>query len=126
MTGTFPAQVISGLADVSGTSGPAAQDQRAQAAPAAGAGAGADSGEFTVPYRLQTGLTKYASMQPVPPTKITAKQFTPLNPTSAFVKATTMLPPPTIVTTITASQTFSVESIEYTVRIWMAWLRNVY
>ncbi|KAK4981879.1 hypothetical protein LTR28_002912 [Elasticomyces elasticus] len=60
------------------------------------------------------GLTRYAPMQPVPPTKITAKSPTPLYPTSAYVIATTWLPIPTIVKTVTASQTFNVKSMENT------------
>merc|ERR1711939_578933 len=67
-----------------------------------------------VPYPLQTGLTKYAPMQPIPPTKITKKQYSPLYPTSAVTIATTWLPNPTIVTTVTASLTFSVSSMENT------------
>ena len=115
MTGTFPANVIAGISAVGGsTAGPPTQNNVNNAAPAAGGAAG---GEFTVPYQLQTGLTKYAPMQPVPPTKITVKKFTPLHPTSAYTIAKTFMPNPSIVTTLTASQTFSVSSMENTVRI---------
>lgn len=112
MTGTFPANVLAGINAISGTTGPANEDQITNDA---GAGAG-DSGN-AVPYSLQSGLTRYAPMQPVPPTKITAKTWTPLFPTSAFTVATTYFPRPSIVTTITASQTFSVSSVENTVSI---------
>ena len=54
-------------------------------------------------------------MQPVPPTKITAKTAKPLHPTSAVVMAKTKLPPPDVQTTITQKQTHKVSSIENTV-----------
>lgn len=120
MTGTTPAaqaQAVTALG--SSTAGPATQNNvnnNANAGAGAGAGGGAAGGEFTVPYYLQTGLTKYAPMQPVPPTKITAQNTTPLNPTSAFTVATTYMALPSVATTLTASQTFSVQSIENTVR----------
>lgn len=100
-----------------GTTVPNTVNGAAPAAGAAGGGAAAApaGGEFTVPYYLQTGLTKYAPMQPVPPTKITQQNVTPLFPTSAFSTATTWLPRPSVVLTTTASQTFSVSSVENTV-----------
>ena len=118
MTGAFAAAVQAGVtANAGATEGPATENQISNnAGAAAGAGAGAAGGSFTVPYQLQTGLTKYAPMQPVPPTKITAKSYTPLHPTSAFQIAKTYLALPTIVTTMTASQTFSASSVENTVR----------
>lgn len=85
---------------------PAAQAPAASVAPAA------DAAEFNVPYTLQTGLTRYAPMQPVPPTKITKQNPTPQYPTSAFTIARTYLPPPIIFTTATQPQTFSVQSRE--------------
>jgi len=113
MIGTFPAAIVTALAGVTGTAGPATENNVNNNANA-GTGAAA-AGEYTVPYQSQTGLTKYAPMQPVPPTKITVKTFTPLHPTSAFSIATTYMPNPTILTTLTLSQTFSVSSIENTV-----------
>ena len=111
MVGTFPADVVTGISGITGTAGPATVNNvNNNANSAAGA-----SGEFTVPYQSQTGLTKYAPMQPVPPTKITAKTATPLHPTSAFSIASTYLPNPSVLTTLTASQTFSVSSMENTV-----------
>ena len=66
MTGAFPPDVVAANAAVKGTAGPPTVNQVAGAnAPAAG------TGEFAVPYTLQTGPTKFAPMQPVPPTKIT-------------------------------------------------------
>ena len=118
MTGAFAPTIQAGITSNAGaTAGPATENGVSNGAAAGGAGgAGGDTGPFTVPYQLQTGLTKYAPMQPVPPTKITVKNFTPLHPTSAFSIATTYLALPTIVTTVTASQTFSFSSIENTVR----------
>lgn len=72
----------------------------------------AGGGSFAIPYNLQTGLTRYAPMQPIPGTKITKKSFTPLFPTSAYKLATTPMARPTIITTQTAPQTFSVLSVE--------------
>ncbi|KAL1967777.1 hypothetical protein VTN77DRAFT_2466 [Rasamsonia byssochlamydoides] len=72
-------------------------------------------GMFTVPYQDQlTGLTKYAPMAKQPGTTITAKTPVRQFPTSAYIIATTFLPEPTVQTTITAPQTFSVSSIENT------------
>jgi len=119
MTGTFPAAVVQGIAAIAGsTAGPPTVNNVANnAAPAAGTTAAAAPGanEFNVPYQSQTGLTKYAPMQPVPGTKITATAFTPLHPTSAFTIATTYMGTPIVATTITESQTFSVSSMENTV-----------
>ncbi|KAK5062031.1 Cell wall synthesis protein kre9 precursor, partial [Cryomyces antarcticus] len=113
MTGVFPPNVIAGLATVTGTDGPPTVDAIANA-PAAGGAAGAAPAAYTVPYNLQTGLTRYAPMQPVPPTKITKKKPTPLFPTSAYTIATTWMARPTMVTTLTLSRTFSVSSRENT------------
>ncbi|KAI9692933.1 MAG: hypothetical protein M1822_004928 [Bathelium mastoideum] len=109
MTGSFPPAIAKAIPG--GTAGPTNQDQVSNNAnPAAGA-----DGSVT-PYAEQTGLTKYAPMVGLPPTKISApKNPTPLNPTSAFTIAKTALPIPTSpMTTITASNTFSVSSIENT------------
>jgi len=114
MTGSFSPAVTTALASVSGTAGPATVNNVAAAAPAAGAGTAA-AGEFGVPYTLQTGLTKFAPMQPVPPTSITATNTAPLWPTSSVVFASTFLPIPSQVTTLTQAQTFSVSSHANTV-----------
>ena len=111
MTGTFPASVITGLQSVTGTDGPPAVNQVAAPATAAAGAAG-----FDVPYQLQSGLTKYAPMQPVPPTKITAVNTSPQYPSSSVVLATTFLPIASIVTTLTQAQTFAVSSHPNTVR----------
>jgi hypothetical protein len=75
-------------------------------------GAPGGDGLFDIPFNLQTGLTRYAPMQPIPPTKITAKVFKPLFPTSAYTIAKTFLPNPTVQKTVTEQQTFSASSIE--------------
>lgn len=111
MTGTFPQNVIDGMKSVTGTDGPAKIDATNDAAPANPA-----EGDFGVAYTMQTGLTRFAPMQPVPPTAITKKEKTPLFPTSSVSVATAFLPTPKIQTTITQSQTFSVSSRENTVR----------
>jgi hypothetical protein len=113
MTGTTPAAAAEAVTALGGaTAGPATVNN---VNTNAGAGAAAGAAQFTVPYGLQTGLTKYAPMQSVPPTKITANQYKPLYPTSAYTIATTWMPHPSIQTTLTASQTYSVSSMENTV-----------
>lgn len=114
MTGIFPANVIAGIRTVSGTAGPATENNVAQKQPAAAGGAD-QGGVYAVPYTLQTGLTRYAPMQPQPPTKITAQSATPLWPTSSVVIAVTWLPRPSQVTTSTQVPTFSVSSMENSV-----------
>lgn len=110
MTGTFPDAVITGMKSVTGTDGPDSVDATT------GKATNTAGGDFGVAYTMQTGLTRYAPMQPVPPTKITKKKATPQYPTSSVSIATTMLPIPKVQTTITQSQTHSVSSMENTVR----------
>lgn len=114
MTGSFPPGVLTGLKTVSGTAGPATENNVAAKQPGAGAG-GPQGAGFAVPYTLQTGLTKYAPMQPQPPTKITARNASPLWPTSGVTYAQTWLPRPSQVTTFTQSATYAVTSRENTV-----------
>ena len=109
MTGTFPANVVAGIGTISGTDGPATENNVAQNQ------AAAQDPKYAVPYTLQTGLTKYAPMQPQPPTKITAQSASPMWPTSSVSIATTWLPRPSQVTTSTQTQTFSMSSMENTV-----------
>lgn len=111
MTGTWGTAVQAGLDDLDGTDGPATVDATTDAA----GGASAADGDYGVAYTMQTGPTRYAPMQPIPPTKVTAKNTKPLYPTSSVKIATTFLPIPSIQTTITQSQTFSVSSVENTV-----------
>jgi len=111
MVGTIDATFTNAVPG--GTDGPDGEDNAANNADSGAATSTMGTGDG-VPYPLQTGLTKYAPMQPIPPTKITKKQYSPLYPTSSVSIATTWLPNPTIVTTVTASQTFSVSSMENT------------
>lgn len=111
MTGAFPPNVLAGAKAVTGTDGPPTVNQVANNANAAPAAAS----DYAIPYTMQTGLTKFAPMQPIPPSKITKKSPTPQYPTSAVSLASTFLPTPKQVTTMTMSQTFSVSSMENTV-----------
>ncbi|KAL6710970.1 Cell wall synthesis protein kre9 precursor [Coniothyrium glycines] len=115
MTGVFPANVQTALTDISGTDGPATVDNTVASNPNAGAGAVPADSLYNVAYTMQTGPTRYAPMQPVPPKTITAKNTKPLYPTSSVKIATTRLPIPAIQTTITQSQTYLVSSRENTV-----------
>lgn len=119
MAGTFPAAIESDLASISGTSGPSPvnvqvderQDQRQEEQQGAGAG------PYAIPYLQQTGLTRYAPMQKIPGTKITATNTAPLYAHSSVVLASTYLPRPTVVTTFTESQTFVAASHPNTVSV---------
>ena len=118
MTGTFPANVQTGLKGLSGTNGPTTEnnvDTNAAAVPANGQA----GGPYAVTYTAQTGLTKYAPMQGKPGTKITAKNPTPQYPTSSVNIAKTILPTPSQVTTMTVSATYSASSHENTVCIYI-------
>ena len=116
MTGVFPANVQAGIKAVSGTSGPPTEKQvQGQQGNNAGGAAG-PAGAYTVPYTMQTGATKYAPMQGRPGTKITAASPKPQYPTSSVSIVSTFLPTPVQVTTMTMSQTASVESRANTVR----------
>lgn len=101
MTGTFPQNVITGMQSVTGTEGPPTQNDVGSPAPASA------TGSFALPWSMQTGLTKYAAMQSFPPTEITAKTKTPLFPSSPYTIATTLMGPPTILTTVTQAVTWS-------------------
>lgn len=118
MTGTFPAAVIASNKDIAGTDGPAAVNQIAAANPGAGGGSIAQ-GAWGTPYNLQVGPTRYAPMQPIPPTKITKVDTAPLWPTSSVRIATTFLPVigTAIVTTLTQPQTYSAASHANTVSL---------
>jgi len=120
MTGVFSATVTTGLATISGTAGPATVNDVTGTSQNSVA---VDEGVWGTPYNQQTGLTKYAPMQPVPPTKITAQNTSPLWPTSAVQFASTYLPIGSIVTTLTQPQTFSVSSHANTVSCFL-WILN--
>ncbi|KUJ19124.1 uncharacterized protein LY89DRAFT_706012 [Mollisia scopiformis] len=108
MTGSFSAAVIAANAAVVGTTGPDPVND--VTGTSNGAASSAAAGAWGTPYNEQTGLTKYAPMQPVPPTAITATNTSPLWPTSSVVLASTFLPIASQVTTLTQANTFSVSS----------------
>jgi len=111
MTGTFTQDVITALGAVTGTTGPPTQ-----LIAAAGGAASAAGDEYDIPYNQQTGLTKYAPMQPLPPHTITQQNTSPLWPTSSVPIATTFLPIPSVQTTITQGATWVFTSHQNTVR----------
>ena len=113
MTGVFPANVLSGLKTVSGTDGPPSKNNVGANNAATGAALGQDL--YSVPFADQSGPLRYASMQKVPPTQITKKTMSPVNPTSPYTLATTFLPENTeIQSTVTAPVTWSYSHIEHT------------
>jgi len=95
---------------VTGTNGPADE------IPSDSDATGPADDAFDVEYTMQTGPTRYAPMQPVPGTKITAKTVSPQYPTSSVPIATSRLAIPSIQTTVTQKQTHTVSSIENPVR----------
>ena len=113
MTGTVDPAIKSAVA-AAGAAVPDTVDSTANNAAAAAGDPNANSG---VPYAEQTGLIRYAPMQGVPPTKITKKDTKPLYPTSSYKIAVSFLPTPSATKTVTASQTFSADSMENTVSL---------
>ena len=118
MTGTFPAAVTTGLQGLSGTSGPATENNYNAAAGGNAAGAGGPvAAGATVTYTQQTGPIRYAPMQGKPGTKITAKSASARYPSSSVSIAKTWLPTPEAITTHTVSATYSTSSHANTVSI---------
>lgn len=74
-------------------------------------------GSYTIPYPLQTGPTRYAPMAKKPGSTIPAGLPTPQFSASPYTIATTYLPAATVQVTLSASETYSVVSIENTVSI---------
>lgn len=123
MTGQFSAAVKAGLADISGTAGPAAvnnvQNPPAAAAPGAGGGS-ASVGDpvYQQPYTMQTGIVRYAPMPAKAPSKITAKGDARQFPTSDYtIWSRSGMPTPDATQTYTEMYTYSVSSVEPTVSI---------
>lgn len=116
MTGVWPAAVKTGLDGIKDTSGPKNVDNTVKAGDKPADGAVPADADYGMAYTMQTGPTRYAPMQPVPPKSITAKDTKPLYPTSSVSIAKSRLPIPSIKTTLTQSQTASVQSRENTVR----------
>lgn len=113
MTASFSPALEATLKKVDGTSGPAAVDSTVKN-PADVSNVADDA--YDVEYTMQTGPTRYAPMQPVPPTKITAKTAKRQHPTSSVNVAKSKLPIPSQQTTLTQSQAHKVLSMENTVR----------
>ncbi|KAI9722477.1 MAG: hypothetical protein M1828_004724 [Chrysothrix sp. TS-e1954] len=110
MTGKFPAQVEKGMKTV-GTKAKQGPPTENDAASKESVGA---NGPYAMPFSMQTGLTKYAPMQPQPPTKISMKTVSPQYPPSNVPIAQKNMAPPSQVTTVTQTQTYSVSSMENT------------
>ena len=115
MTGVFPKTVQQGLQTVSGTAGPATQNNIQAVQAGAGQATAAATGDFAIPYTLQTGEVRYAPMPPMPATKISAKGQSRQWPTSAYTAYAVPAGPPNAVSTITQAITFSASSMENTV-----------
>jgi hypothetical protein len=109
MTTTFNAAIEAALKTVTGTDSPARVDATSETVETP------EDGVYDVEYTMQTGETRYAPMQKIPPTKITKKDTEPLHPTSSVATATVPLPNPKQLTTLTQSQTFSIKSVVNTV-----------
>ena len=121
MTGTWSSTAAEAdFKTISGTAGPATVNTISNnPAAAPGVPAAAQGGSYTVSYQFQTGLTKFAPMQPKPGSTITAKNTAPLYPASPYTVATTFLPVPSQVTTLTQSATYSASSMENTVSLFI-------
>jgi hypothetical protein len=109
MTGAFPPNVLSGLSDVQGVEGPPSENY------AGAAGARHKAELYSTAFADQSGPLRYATMQRVPPTRITKKSMKPVNPTSPYTLATTFLPPVTSIhSTVTEPATWSYSQAEHT------------
>ncbi|KAL4935149.1 hypothetical protein BDV06DRAFT_234617 [Aspergillus oleicola] len=69
---------------------------------------------YTVPYPEQTGPTRYAPLAKKPGTAIATSAPTPQFPPSPYKIATEYMKAPTVLTTLTASETMSVTMMENT------------
>ena len=126
MTGAFKPEVIAALEDVTDFTGPPTKNNvKGSSSTSSGStstGASTNTGTtstpsinpadgpYGTPYTLQTGLVRFAPMQPQPKTKITKTDVKPLWPTSNVKFATTYLPIPSIEITSTQMRTHKVES----------------
>lgn len=124
MTGSFSPKVMDGIRSVLDSSDYSAELRKRQIGPG-GVGGGVDdpdvtaeaTGQFTVPYAMQTGPMRYAPMPKKPGSTIPSRSPSRQYPTSAYDIATTYLPKPTVEATVTAPLTYSTSSIENTVCI---------
>lgn len=113
MTGVFTPAQRAAIPD--DTAGPQTQNQISTPDQPAQNPANPNAELYEIPYTMQTGLTRYAPMQPQPPTKITKADSERLHPTSSYSVAKTWLPIPRQQTTLTQSVTLSFSSMENTV-----------
>ncbi|GFF56768.1 cell wall synthesis protein KNH1 [Aspergillus udagawae] len=107
MTGSFPPYLVEEIRSLSDPDGSAVkEDLRKRVVGAA----------YTVPYPLQSGLTRYAPMAKEPGSTIPAKTKAPAPQFSAslYTIATTWLPRATVQATLSATVTYSVVSVENT------------
>ena len=111
---TFKDKVITGMKNVKGTDGPPSTDGTVKGGTTAAA---PEASLFDVDYAMQTGTIRYAPMQPVPGTKVSAKDPKRQYPSSSVPIAKEFMPIPTIQTTVTQSQTHKVSSMANTVRL---------
>ncbi len=68
------------------------------------------SRSMTVPYILQTGLSRYAPMQVQPGTKVTATTWTRKHPTSSVSYFTALVPSPACISTVTPGWDYIITS----------------
>jgi hypothetical protein len=109
MEGAFPSKVLNGLKGVSGIEGPPDKNY------VGAAGARLKQELYSTAFADQSGPLRYATMQRVPPTKITKKSMKPVNPTSPYTLATTFLSPVTSIhSTVTEPATWSYSQAEHT------------
>ena len=92
MSGVFPAFALDGLKSVTGTDGPPTENDIGQSQETTDSYP-KEKDTFSMAFADQSGPFRYATMQRVPPTKITKKTMKPVNPTSPYTIATTFLPP---------------------------------
>jgi len=103
---------------VSGTAGPATQNNIVSAANAAAQGATTAAGSYALAYTMQTGPIKYAPMAVQAPSQITAKGVSRQYPTSGYsVWLRSGMSTPDATQTVTQAVTYSVSSREATVRL---------
>lgn len=111
MTGSFKPRIMNGIHSIQAANGPTPTHDHGQNA----LYKRQHERAYTIPYELQTGLTRYAPMAKKPGSTIPPGKPTPQHPTSAYSIATTYLGSPTIETTKSAERTYSLSSIENTV-----------
>lgn len=121
MRGTFSEEMRKALAGVTDTRGPG---RKALTGRHVDAGAlllvgrdtvNAAAGAFGTPWTDQTGPTRYAPMQAIPPTKITATNTQPLFAPSSVDILSEALGTGTVSVTLTQPQTYKVPSRQNTV-----------